>query len=96
MYDINFIPDYDASSESQSGDWIVIDEAMSEDGEAQQKEEKRPSRDIPKARTVTLTESAVRPAVPDVKVPNPQSVSRISCSDTHSTHTGKYPVRSVT
>lgn len=28
--------------------------------------------------------------VPDVKVPNPQSVSRVSCSDTHSTHIGKY------
>uniref|UniRef100_K1PVY2 Uncharacterized protein n=1 Tax=Magallana gigas TaxID=29159 RepID=K1PVY2_MAGGI len=42
---------------------------MSEDGEAQQKEEKRSSRDIPEARTVTLTESAVRPAVvPDVKI----------------------------
>lgn len=42
MYDISFVPDYDPSSESQSEDWIVIDEALSEDGEAQQKEEKRP------------------------------------------------------
>lgn len=36
------------------------------------------------------------PVVPDVKAPNPQSVSRVSCSDTHSTPTRKYhcPIRS--
>lgn len=91
MYDVNFIADYDPSSGSQSEDWIVIDEPMSENGEAHQKEEERSPKDIPEARTVKLTEPAVRPpVVPDVKTPDPQLVSRVSCSDTHSTHTGKY------
>lgn len=41
MYDVDFVPDYDPSSGSQSEDWIVIDEAMSENEEAHQQEEER-------------------------------------------------------
>lgn len=56
---------------------------MSEDGEAQHEEE-RSTKDISDSRTVRLTESTVgSPVIPDVKVPDSQSVSRLSCSDTH-------------
>lgn len=79
--------------QSWSQEWIVLDEAVSEDGgEAQQEEEeeKRSPKHITEARTVKLTESAVDPPViPDVKVPDPQLVSRFH-GLTHSTHTGKY------
>lgn len=97
MYDINFIPDYDPSSESQSEDWIVIDEAMSENGEAHQKEEERSPKDIPEARTVKLTEPAVRPpVVPDVKAPIPTQCLGFHAL-THILHTpGSTTARSVT
>lgn len=63
---------------------MVVDKAMSEDGEAQQEEEERSTKDISDTRTVRLTESTVgSPVIPDVKVPDFQSVSRFSCSDTH-------------
>lgn len=90
MNNISFVPDYDPSLESQSEEWIIVDKAMSEDGEAQHEEE-RSTKDISDSRTVRLTESTVgSPVIPDVKVPDSQSVSRRSCSDTHWTHIRKY------
>lgn len=81
MNNISFVPDYDPSLESQSEECIIVDKAMSEDGEAQHEEE-RSTKDISDSRTVRLTESTVgSPVIPDMKVPDSQS--RLSCSDTH-------------